>query len=703
MENLFIDYLFNKNFFVAQEIKHDNQIDILLALAKLFNIEITDGFALLEPEMIRTAERNLGIHVPEPFYRGFPQSVKELTSGQFIFDQIAHYMRTYGTGDFSEAGHSIFETELCRQVLNEEAEIKKFEVLTESEARNKLDEYVTQLLCSSRALSGTQYELVREFIKTYGIFPNNCASKNTAICLIIDLREPQLYRYISLYDIPKLAEQINWEGHNVYKRYNPKKLKLKNQDRKLITKILDKIFIELYKRNDADYAIKQMLPCFEQKARWSGLLHHIHYKPKCELAADFLRFMRGDKNYSTMSNFEKLMSMAHAEGTGITIATAARYLLKEKGQGALLRNLDYMVSRCHDSSEIEEIVSLIDSKNIIMLYQLMLHYNHEQPEKRIFTFVRHNMMVTHTELPNENSNRKTLLNKITRNFILNALENQIEKILKGRLGKVYISPEMRNIALPLQEAASNGGYGTMTHGSRIHIPEGKKIRAFTYWEKVDDIDLSVIGLDRNQKQTEFSWRTMWNRQTDAICYSGDQTAGYNGGSEYFDLDVKKFKEKYPEMRYLIFCNNMYSSQAGGFKSCICRAGFMTRDIQDSGEVFEPKTVKSSFTINCESRFAYLFAIDLETNDFIWLNLDHSSEAHVAGATSMAFLTQYFDILEAANVYDFFAMMATELTMIPSNADVIVSDDILVERGAWPETAEVIRSYDTERIMQLMNS
>lgn len=45
---------------------------------------------------------------------------------------------------------------------------------------------------------------------------------------------------------------------------------------------------------------------------------------------------------------------------------------------------------------------------------------------------------------------------------------------------------------------------------------------------------------------------------------------------------------------------------------------MLRDVKDSGQVYEPKTVKTSFTIDCNSRLAYLFAIDLAANDFIWL-------------------------------------------------------------------------------------
>ena len=161
MKTVYIDYLFNKNFFVAQNNGHSNQTSIWISLAKLFNIEVQDHFELLEPEMIQTAEDNLGIDVPEPFYRGFPESVKQLTPDELLIDQVFHYMTTYGMGDFSETRHSIFEKEIKRKVFDEEAEIKKFSILTESEAVDKIAEYTDQLLKTGFDLPDT---IVRIFL-----------------------------------------------------------------------------------------------------------------------------------------------------------------------------------------------------------------------------------------------------------------------------------------------------------------------------------------------------------------------------------------------------------------------------------------------------------------------------------------------------------------------------------------------------------
>ena len=125
---------------------------------------------------------------------------------------------------------------------------------------------------------------------------------------------------------------------------------------------------------------------------------------------------------------------------------------------------------------------------------------------------------------------------------------------------------------------------------------------------------------------------------------------------------------------------------------------MIREEMNSGEVFEPKTVASSFAINCDSTFAYLFGIDLEEREVVWLNLARSGSIQVAGDTSFEFLLDYFKLTNIFNVYDLFVMLASELTDDASMADVVVTDKQVITR----EGAVVIRSCDYEKILAYMN-
>ena len=294
MNGVFVTYLFNHHYFVNQpEQITEAQAETRLSLAKLFNIRITTGAELLQPFMIRTASVIIGVNVPTAFYQGFPESVRKLTIPELLIDQLLHYYNTYGQDNFDEAGHSVFEEEIERKIFDEKTPVKDFAVLTEAEAIEELKEYTEALLSGSRPLSAAQYELVLTFIREYAFIPESIVSKNTAMMLLIDSRDTDLADYLMLSDVPKLADELNYRSTG---NKDPDKLNLKNQDRKLLTAVINRLIA----KGKIDTRT-----CYEKKARWSGLLHHIHYKTSDPKGRDFLNAMRGNENRSFMSEFEE--------------------------------------------------------------------------------------------------------------------------------------------------------------------------------------------------------------------------------------------------------------------------------------------------------------------------------------------------------------------------------------------------------------
>lgn len=679
MKKIYIDYLFEKHLMVSEGEESKNPLETLFALANLFNIRIVKGDKLVRDYMIRVAADQLGENVPEPFYRGFPQSVRQLTSDQLLFDQMIHYITTYGLGNFSEAGHSLFEEQFERTAFKEGADIKEFTIVTKEEAEAILSESVNNLLAGTRPLSDEQYELVKTYIIDYGFNAEDIASKNTCVRLLIDTHILAIADYMVLSDVIRLVDEINYRE---YANTNLKKLNLKNQTRKFITQVINRMF---------ETGRVDIRNCFEKKKLWNGLLHHIHYKAVSEEAQKFVDAMRGKVNDSVYSEFERHM-------TAKNIRAAIDTLKSGKGSAAVIRKLNYMISRCGSLEDMQYICSNIDTKNVIVLIQLLVEYSMRNGGNvpRRFAFTKYNMLKVHNETPEEQKKRKSMISEGQAAMLADYISENLKKVLKGRLGRVYIDPAMKNYALPIQENTSQGGFGVLTRGSRVKLPETKKLRAFTYWEKVNDIDLSAFGINDKGERKEFSWRTMAGNQSQAITYSGDETSGYNGGSEYFDIDMDEFRRMYPDLQYIILCDNVYSGVH--FSNCICKAGYMTRDLNDSGEVYEPKTVKTSFVIDCNSTFAYLYGIDLRTNELIWLNMARNSNATVAGTTDMSFLTDYFHVTDIINVYTFFEMMATEMVTDISEAEVVVTDKA-VECG---ENVQVIREYDTDKMIAIMN-
>lgn len=680
MKEIYKEYLFEKHILVSDgETEEKHAFETLFAMAHFFGVKITKGRELVRYGMVKELSKRFGENVPEPFYRGFPQSVRDLSAEELLFDQLIHYFNTYGLGNFDEPGHSVFEKDFERVAFQEDTEVQEFVIQTEEEAEDTIRRIVKNLLSGSRPLNERQYALVLAFICDYMDDIPVIASKNTLVRLLLDTRKLSLAESLNLSDVMKIVDELNYR---YYHNDNPKKLNFRNQDRKFLTALLDRIF----QGNRCD-----IRTCYEKKKLWNGFLHHIHYQSKNAEAEIFVRAMREKGNESVYSEFEKLMQEDRCR-------EAAELLLEEKGTSALLRNMDYIISRMDREDEQTFLSEFPEDCSTLILLQLLFRYEERKKnDGRIFKFTQHNLMKVHYETQEETEKCQSRLTEEQVKEVGKMIRSKLSEKLRNRLRKVYIEPSMKNYALPLAENTSQGGFGVLAKGSRIPIKEGKKLRAFTYWEKVNDIDLSVFALTEDGNRREFSWRTMSRHQSGAITYSGDVTSGYLGGSEYFDINLPEFKARYSEYRYLIFCDNVYSGT--NFNNCFCKAGYMLRDWEDSGQVYEPKTVKSAYRINCESTFAYLFGIDLFTNEFIWLNIAKNSNSRVAGNTTLSFLTDYFHLTEIMNMYDFFSMMAEKIVADPMEADVVVTDREI----ECADEAEIIREYDFEKIRAFMEA
>ena len=678
MKDAFLIFLFSKHIFVAGSKPSPDAFPTLFSLAHHFSIRILEGGDYADPSFIRLAGQVLGRRIPAAFYRGFPDSVRALSPDELLYDQCAHYAVTYGCGLFDFPGRSLLEETVTRRAMAEKTDPRDFRILTEEEAEKELRRSVEAMLSSTRPPSESRYQLLRAYLDEYPPLSSPIASRDTAVRLLSDTRDLSLCRFLSLPDAVRLVREMQYR---IYGSEDISKLNWRNRDRKFLTRVLDRLFQE--QKGDERTV-------FESRRHWKGFLHHIHYRPVNDRAADLISRLRTGKNESVASAFEKRLLEKDVVG-------AAVLLRREKGSAALLRRLDHLLSRCRNREEVDAVLAEAETRNPVVLLQLLFHYDSvSRQTSRIFRFTRFGLLHLHAETGEEQKRRRSRIAPCLLPILESRLRGNLASLYRSSLGKLYIEPDMKKIALPLKESASMGGFGTLPSGSRLPIPEGKKIRAFVYWEKVDDIDLASVGIDGRGEQLEFSWRTMADRQSGAITYSGDQTSGYLGGSEYFDVQLDGFRKKYPAIRYLVFCANVYSD--ADFASCFCRAGFMMREERDSGQIFEPKTVSSAFTVNCPSTFAYLFALDLERREMVWLNIARSGSRHVAGESDFSFLLDAFHTLEVMNLYDLFSLMAAERVEDPAEAGLIVGDGDYRSLGGKAQ----IRSADTERIAALMN-
>ena len=92
MNAILSTYLFNRGYFVSTQPAPEYAPDVATILAYCFGIRLTSHPELADLEMVHLAEDCIGIDVPDPFYIGFPASVRMLTADQLLMDQILHYL-----------------------------------------------------------------------------------------------------------------------------------------------------------------------------------------------------------------------------------------------------------------------------------------------------------------------------------------------------------------------------------------------------------------------------------------------------------------------------------------------------------------------------------------------------------------------------------------------------------------------------------
>ena len=705
MKETFKKYLFDKNILVNDGAEEkDEELESLLctALMAKYGYNVVSGAELMSKPVFDYVAKQIDFKPTEPFYRGFPESVKKLCPEECLFDQLWSYYKTYGLDDFSEEQHSVCETPVERIALLKSFTTKNVKVLNEKDAEKELESLLQGLCDQTRPMSEYQFAVLVEAIREYDMFAFKFASANTAIKVLLETRDviyaEKFSAPLELSHFPKIVEELNYK---VYRNNDIKKLNLKNQDRKFLINVLKILITNSY--NDfnliSDY---QMAVCVEKRAVWKGILYHLHYKD------DRLSFIYSQKVFSGMSEFEWFMAGENTYG-------AASILKYRKGTSAVLRNLDYIVSRTKEFSEVERVLGLLkEDFNQIILMQLIQHYNNynrKPNEARSFSFNKFNMKRSHRETGKEVERSKSHLDE----FEVRNLKDYFTKAFyeltgKKKAGKVYLEDGMKDITIPLDMATSNGGVGCLPTGSRMAIPNGAIVRAFTYWEKVNDIDLSCWLVDKDFGNIKkFDWNEWGNIRdyryhTDwdlnAVNFSGDQTSGFNGGSEYFDIDIDKVMETYSTSRYMIFFNNVYSGVK--FKDVFCKAGYMLRDKFNSGEVYEPKTVQTAFNITADSTYCALFAIDLQNREMVWLNQNVDSNARCSFTKDNSWVKKYLNLAKYLNVYKLFENVGEKVNdpkeCIGENDYIITKEPIDTN---FDTKANIITAYTTEKIMSFI--
>ena len=625
-----------------------------------FGIEILNPEYVDEQVMVLIDEL-FHLNVPAPFYKS-PQDTQYYDSDELLIEQVVSYICGYGT--------SLKRVELFKEavperyVVGDELKLRQYRIINQKEADEVLKQEAIHLALYKRPFSIEEEEM---FLY---LFDNGYLDDKQEICCRDNI-------------FPLLSRDIEFA-----RRLDKKDLVKYSRD--LLGDVSTDLEGRYQKYKESEKGIAEL----------EAAIDYVRDCPLSKKQAKFynkiVKLAKGKKGKEDNSDspyvvFNKLMKNGE-------VVEAAKYLASLSGS-LLERNIKYIISRCEYDSEVREVTDLLDNDNPVLLFQIFSTLMDDvKGAPRTFRFVKSRVMTTHIENAVETKLRRSTLTDSQKKTFKHAVLAKLFSHYKSlaSIGKVYISEEFRNIALPVNTSTSGRGLDVLPQGSRIKF-QGDYLRIFCHWDGVRDIDASLVFLKEGQlknavttlhKQT-LNWRTYYSHpfQGDALC-SGDDTS--TCGSEFQDINIKGIlKMKY---RYAFACINGYGAL---FNQGSIIQGLQVKDRIDT-EPWDPKNIEFQMNIVGDCRSFTGFAVDLAKKEIIIVNALSDCGPIVApeqiNIARRYVLPYYLDF----NMFDV-------LTILGDRVEDPKEADIVFDRDYQPlENQKVVRPYDVAALASYVN-
>ena len=611
---------------------------------------VVDKPDFLTKEMVKDISDVYKLNVPKSYFAN-PQDTKFYTAEELLVEQCISYFLAYGAED---SHVKVFDKELPEYPVGEEIKLREFKILDADEVTAELME-ITKAYAAYKRPWGL--DEAAEFLELYkgGYYrftemPVNCG--DNAVLMLNE--NTDFAQFLFKKDVVKLS--ISRAGEK-------KELTLDADTRKLISAIIPLV---------------KDCPVSKKQAKYFNKLVQIT-----------------GANVKKVSNEKSPNKLALDKLNAGDVIGAAEIFAKN---GSLLeRNLKFLLSRANPIEAVK-ILDMLSNENPTVLYQIMSTVLADTDEARTFSFYAKNRIKTHIETEYEARWRKSRLNDATKKLVHDTcFEKIVEHYVNTEsLGKVYIAPNFYKVAMPVNTSASGKGIDVPATGTRLPIT-GTKIRSFVHWEDARDIDSSVVlekvdgGLDYINF-TNYHYRDY----NGAARFSGDVTS--YSGTEYFDLDLVSLKKQ--DIKRVVFTFHGFGSTLDmgeiycGYQN---KANFNTK-------AWDPKNIELKIHVKGEKRAYVGFAVDIETNETIVLNLLRDDDSQVCRPKDFQAVAAFMDPAKLElNMGAIAEWRAAEVVETPEEADVVFADDYVAKEvelvdGETPKPAQVvIRSFDVEKL------
>ncbi|MFI6600563.1 hypothetical protein ACIBHX_30330 [Nonomuraea sp. NPDC050536] len=325
---------------------------------------------------------------------------------------------------------------------------------------------------------------------------------------------------------------------------------------------------------------------------------HPHEYPQFPRAARLFEVARGTRQ---ATGFDSRVEAALSAGR-----TADAVELLENAPGALLRRLDHLLRTGPSASTVldaaEKAVTGASGRVLLSLREHL--QNRLAPAaRRIFTNRYGRAWTT--------SDSRLPLEQEVLSRAVAILDEEITRRLPDP-GELIVDPDVLDVALPLSGKAVAPGLGMLPRGS-LSTVDGELLRFFVHWRQAEqrtDYDLSALMLDASyDNPTHIAWTNYANGFAE---YSGDLTEAPapHGASEFINIRLADATQPIIIPQVNIYAGERFDEAAEAF------FGYMTRDAEQEGRPFEPRTVRMKSDLRGSGRIA-LPLVFLRGDDGAW--------------------------------------------------------------------------------------
>jgi len=606
-------------------------------------------------ELLALVKDNVGRKVySKAFYPNFPKQVMELSEAEIYFNNVWHFWTkgAWTSGDPEEKRAELKEENTLTEiglVSMEEMKAYFFKLLA---SKNSLPESLVEFVdLGINEGWVTEYEGEVPFKETLCRVATKLIKQGKSVNGVISTTTDVLRVMASL-------SESDIELKN--------KVKFKSQSRKtrrlLVSALEDVINISDVKA---------------YSALWKRAFHSLHVGEFGGKVAEIATRFRNEKNVVTS---ETVVAEAIKSGD---VKKAVEKLLNKPPVFA--RSLDKLLRDADTSTAnwvIAQFASVADKVDSKVLLQLLGHFKgralNENGSRVVFTAGSKGKALLAQSLVKMDKNLVTSAVAVVRQ----AIEKQFAEkaLLAGK--KVFITPEVYSVLLPSQLASVSEDKKTVARGSRIpfdvHASDAEKntLRMFIHWIGKDQ-DLSAFFISEDFKR--FDQIAFYNLREDMAVHSGDirHAPAPLGASEFIDIDIAKALNKgqrYLAMDVRVFSGESFVDHEQSF------AGFMLRKDPQSGEIFEPSTVKSKFDLTANGKSVVPCFFDLKNREVIWMDTvlpgKSYGEDFVASNSLANNVATVSDMLEAYQKMADTKLTVRDLVKLHANA---VGAEIVFER------------------------